>query len=430
MSEKTPTGPKETFLARIEKTALADQSKTYFDELAALKPEEKSEFEKKLKELERDGKIEEMRKGDVSEKESRSNYYKRFAKLSAAFLEEKKDPDGRTVFHVDFKGNQIAENKVGAADMLPWAEIAVRHPDGSFECDRAVRAQNPKTGRIGFFDAAALAHGYYDYVPIHSGDDIIPTIIGVMPPKTGNIQSMREHVEIYQNGAMREGVFEPPENPTPQTPPADHKDSVPTPRTSPSASTFESVQNQEIFRSGNYNVILRHIEEQNPGFLQKVGEIAAKIGCDQRDLLWIMWKESKFNAQAVNFQKNDMADPCERSKKRATGLIQFMPSTAKWLGTDNQTIYNMSPLEQLKYVEKYFQKHYGKLHNYQDLYLVVFCPDGLGKNDDFILGSSQSMKFARRIAEQNWGMTHGKEVITVGDFRAYAGHPPANLGQI
>ena len=88
----------------------------------------------------------------------------------------------------------------------------------------------------------------------------------------------------------------------------------------------------------------------------------------------------------------------------------------------------MSPLQQLNYVNQYFSPYIGKLNNYQDLYLAVFCPDGLGQGPDYILGSSQGLGFARAIAKQNH-MSSG-EFITVADFRRYAGQPPANLGNI
>src|SRR5215203_1006885 len=45
----------------------------------------------------------------------------------------------------------------------------------------------------------------------------------------------------------------------------------------------------------------------------------------------------------------------------ATGLIQFMPSTAKALGTTVAKLAAMSPVEQLNYVWKYFKGYKGKL---------------------------------------------------------------------
>ena len=72
--------------------------------------------------------------------------------------------------------------------------------------------------------------------------------------------------------------------------------------------------------------------------------------------------------------------------KCATGLIQFMPATAKGLGTSNHELYNMSAHEQLKYVEEYFAKKVrrGKtLHDPTDIYMAVFFPAAMSKGPNF-----------------------------------------------
>lgn len=79
-----------------------------------------------------------------------------------------------------------------------------------------------------------------------------------------------------------------------------------------------------------------------PEFLEKVKQIAKRINCNYRDLLAIMNSESGIDAQAKN------------SNGSATGLIQFIESTARTLGTTTAALRNMSPIQQLDYVEKYF----------------------------------------------------------------------------
>jgi len=78
-------------------------------------------------------------------------------------------------------------------------------------------------------------------------------------------------------------------------------------------------------------------------FFNKASAVAQRIGVDQDVLLGIMTSESSLKPDAVN--KNS----------GATGLIQFMPSTAKSLGTTTQALKNMSAEEQLVYVEKFFK---------------------------------------------------------------------------
>lgn len=101
------------------------------------------------------------------------------------------------------------------------------------------------------------------------------------------------------------------------------------------------------------------------GFSAKLEQVAKNINCDPADLLGMMQSESGINPKAYN--KNG----------GATGLIQFMPSTARSLGTSTQELMNMSAVEQLDYVEKYFSNWTGgsgqKLTG-GDLYTLCFLP--------------------------------------------------------
>ena len=69
----------------------------------------------------------------------------------------------------------------------------------------------------------------------------------------------------------------------------------------------------------------------------------------------------------------------------ATGLIQFMPATARGLGTTTDKLAAMSAIDQLDYVEKYFQPYRGKLKNLGDIYMAILWPRGIGKADDWTL---------------------------------------------
>ena len=103
-------------------------------------------------------------------------------------------------------------------------------------------------------------------------------------------------------------------------------------------------------------------------FLNKTKDISQRIGCDYKDLLAVMNSESGLKSNAKN------------PKGRATGLIQFMPATAKMLGTTTDELRKMSPTQQLDYVEKFFlqvKKTYGfegKKLSGADLYALVFMP--------------------------------------------------------
>jgi len=68
----------------------------------------------------------------------------------------------------------------------------------------------------------------------------------------------------------------------------------------------------------------------------------------------------------------------------ATGLIQFIPNTARGLGTSTAELSRMSPVEQLDFVEKYFdQPHFaGKLGSVEGLYSAVLSGQAKPNPDD------------------------------------------------
>ena len=104
-------------------------------------------------------------------------------------------------------------------------------------------------------------------------------------------------------------------------------------------------------------------------FINGVKKIADKINCDYNAILAVMKAESGLNPRAVN--KNS----------GATGLIQFMPSTAKGLGTSVEELKKMSAIDQLKYVEKFLvnaKRSAGFSANEKltpgEVYALVFMP--------------------------------------------------------
>lgn len=110
------------------------------------------------------------------------------------------------------------------------------------------------------------------------------------------------------------------------------------------------------------------------GFSEKLEELAEKLSCDPQDLVGVFASECGLDPTAVN------------PSSGATGLIQFMPSTAQSLGTTTAAIKNMSAVEQLDLVEKYFN-NWGiqNLKNSEGkvtggtLYTLVFLPAYAGK---------------------------------------------------
>lgn len=117
-----------------------------------------------------------------------------------------------------------------------------------------------------------------------------------------------------------------------------------------------------------------YLNRKSPQFICGVAKVAALLGIpDWRMLLAVMYFESCINAQARN------------KLTRATGLIQFMPSTAHNLGTTVEALYAMDDVQQLPYVYAYLKPYSGKLLTTEDLYMAVLWPRAVGKPLDYVL---------------------------------------------
>jgi hypothetical protein len=135
----------------------------------------------------------------------------------------------------------------------------------------------------------------------------------------------------------------------------------------------------------------------SPTFRDRVKWIAENIGCPADALMACMaWESGEtFRADVKNMAGSG-----------ATGLIQFMPSTAKALGTTTAALAKMSPEDQLNYVYKYFQPYAGRLHNLGDIYMAILWPKAVGQPDHFVLFDKRKMPTAFR---QNAGLDVNKD---------------------
>ncbi|MFZ6012338.1 MAG: transglycosylase SLT domain-containing protein [Bacteroidota bacterium] len=141
-------------------------------------------------------------------------------------------------------------------------------------------------------------------------------------------------------------------------------------------------------------------------FLQRVREISTQLQINPNWLMAVMHFESRLNHQAVNRISG------------ATGLIQFMPSTAQRLGTTTQALAQMTNVQQLEYVLRYYNHYRGRMRNYLDCYLVTFYPYAIGRPETFVLGSERSPERAALIARQNPGMDTNRDgQVTLAEVR-------------
>ena len=106
-------------------------------------------------------------------------------------------------------------------------------------------------------------------------------------------------------------------------------------------------------------------------FLAEVTRLSQKYQIKEGDLLALMASESGLDPHSVN------------EKTGATGLIQFIPSTARGLGTTTSALLGMTRAQQMKYVEKFFdQAKLPKGAGAGQLYATVIAPNYATKDPD------------------------------------------------
>lgn len=141
------------------------------------------------------------------------------------------------------------------------------------------------------------------------------------------------------------------------------------------------------------------LSKTTAAFREALVSMANRLGLNPSFIAAVMSRESGFNPKAVNpFTK-------------ATGLIQFMPNTARILGTTVEALVKMSDIAQLFFVQKYFQPFAQRLVTPGDYYMAVFMPAHIGKPQDFVL-----FRKGEKGYEQNAGLDLDKDgTIKVGD---------------
>lgn len=148
--------------------------------------------------------------------------------------------------------------------------------------------------------------------------------------------------------------------------------------------------------------------ENRVDFVEKVKALADRLGIKPNWLMVVFYIETA----AVRYGRINSKI---QNSIGATGLIQFMPATAKALGTSTQALALMRNLEQLDYVEKYLQVYKGKMKSLTDTYLAVFFPAAMGKPANTVLQTKHLP--AEKIARFNPAYDLNKDKkITVGEI--------------
>lgn len=122
-----------------------------------------------------------------------------------------------------------------------------------------------------------------------------------------------------------------------------------------------------------------------------------------------------FLMACMAWETGETFDPGIRNKagSGATGLIQFMPATARALGTTTELLGRMSAIEQLDFVESYFKPYRGRLQTLSDHYMAILWPAAIGRAESAALWTAAERPTTYR---QNAGLDVNRDrVITKGE---------------
>lgn len=148
---------------------------------------------------------------------------------------------------------------------------------------------------------------------------------------------------------------------------------------------------------------VRGIENLTPAGRRATVDVAKSLGIDADWLATVMSFES---AGTFSPSKKNAAG------SGATGVIQFLPSTAGRLGYTISQIASMSQETQIRGPVYQYLKGHGKLKSLDDVYLAVFYPAAIGQSNDWVVASRGS-----KVYEQNKGFdTSDSGVIRRGDI--------------
>ena len=147
----------------------------------------------------------------------------------------------------------------------------------------------------------------------------------------------------------------------------------------------------------------------DPEFVQAISNTSSRLRIDPS---WL--------TKVMSFETGGTFNPGQKNAagSGATGLIQFMPDTAKGLGTTVEKLAAMSRAEQMYFVEKHMSQYLANVENptFSDVYMSVLYPAAVGKPENFVL-----FKKGTKAYDQNAGLDiDGSGTVTKAEAAARA----------
>lgn len=161
---------------------------------------------------------------------------------------------------------------------------------------------------------------------------------------------------------------------------------------SSSLSREQAMLSSRLYLLGQASVFVEDVSS----FEYKVREVSDRLNIPPEWLMSVMYSESKFDAGVANYKGSG-----------ATGLIQWMPNTAKDFGITTAELKTMTHVEQLEYVYKYLdrmRRSYGEYNSLTELYLAILYPVAIKQDYCYALYEHPS-----RAYKQNSGLDENKD---------------------
>lgn len=123
---------------------------------------------------------------------------------------------------------------------------------------------------------------------------------------------------------------------------------------------------------------------------------------------------------AMSFETGGSFSPSIQNGIGATGLIQFLRSTAANLGTSTDKLKKMTGVQQLEFVEKYFKPFIGKLGTLEAVYTAILS--GSPKSPDTVLFKAGTSAYKLNPLDwNNDGEITAREATTIVGARLFGG---------
>jgi LysM repeat protein len=161
-----------------------------------------------------------------------------------------------------------------------------------------------------------------------------------------------------------------------------------------------------------------------PGFMDKLKDVARKLGLQVNALIGIIGHET-IRTFSPSIQAPDKIRKDGTRVPGAVGLIQFTHETARDLGTSTEELKRMSGTQQLDYVYRFLKRSSRPGMDAGDLYMSIFIPAYVGRDPKTVIAKEGGGKLPGTglNMDQIWrdnptfGINRHKSYFTIQDVK-------------